>query len=69
VKSPVPITVTPLRRAHNVRCSRSLFLLQALEYFECMCKSVWKRICDILSQAEHERHEEHLNSARGADLE
>jgi hypothetical protein len=45
------------------------YLLQALEYFECMCKSVWKRICGILSQAEHERSEEHLNSARGADLE
>ncbi|MFF4126235.1 hypothetical protein SAMN05421833_12125 [Microbispora rosea] len=29
VKSPVPMSVTPLRRAHQVNCSRSLFLLHA----------------------------------------
>ena len=34
VKSPVPITLMPLRRPTRARCSRSQSLLQALENFE-----------------------------------
>src|SRR5919197_110604 len=39
VKSPVPMTVMPLRLPHQARCSRSQSRLQALEYFEWMCRS------------------------------
>ena len=34
VKSPVPITLMPLRRPTRARCSRSQSRLQALENFE-----------------------------------
>jgi hypothetical protein len=34
------------------------YLLQALEYFECMCKSVWKRIYLIVSRTVTERRGE-----------
>ncbi|WP_342610167.1 hypothetical protein [Thermomonospora curvata] len=39
MKSPVPTTVQPLRRAHQASGSRSLFLLHALEYLEWTCRS------------------------------
>src|SRR6185437_8640880 len=41
VKSPVPSTLSPLRSAHQDRCSMSQSLLQARENFEWMCRSAW----------------------------
>src|SRR3954453_16679428 len=39
VKSPVPSTAMPLRRAHQARFGRVRSRLQAREYLEWMCKS------------------------------
>ncbi len=41
-QSPVPTTRTPLRAAHQNRCSRSRSRLVAREYFEWICRSAWK---------------------------
>src|SRR5215470_15767811 len=46
VKSPVPTTVTPLRAAHQARLGISQSLLQAREYREWMCRSVWNTSSD-----------------------